>query len=78
MSLRFVERWKMLLLLGIGLFLVGAAGDAAHHALPPHLSRAFDPLVGAEAYRAHLVTLIGWATVMLAFIWKGVQDIVPR
>lgn len=75
---RFASLARLFVPIGLGLFLLGFAGDVAHHALPANLSHDFDPLVGREAYRAHLVTMLGAATLMVALIWKGVNDIVTR
>ena len=62
-----------LLAAGLALFLLGAIGDIAYHALPGDVARQFEPLLGADAGRAHLVTLLGMLTVLAVMGWKGVR-----
>lgn len=63
----------LLIRIGLGLFLLGAAGDIAHHALPHALTHDVDPVLGAEAYRAHLATLLGMFAVVAGPLGKGVR-----
>ena len=64
---------RLALPIGLGLFLLGVTGDVAHHALPAQLSHQLDPLLGVEASRAHLSTLLGMITLAAALFWKGVR-----
>jgi hypothetical protein len=65
---------QLAMLIGVGLFTVGAVGDIAHHTLPPHLARGLESLLGVDAYRAHVATLAGMLVVVLGVFLKGVRD----
>ncbi len=56
---------------GLLVVALGAAGDVLHHALPT-LAGPLAPLLGAEAERAHLVTLVGMVLTVVAL--AGVES----
>jgi hypothetical protein len=66
---------RLLMLVGLGLFVAGAAGDITYHALPHQLGHALEPVLGVEAYRAHLATLAGMLLVVCGVFWKGARDL---
>lgn len=58
---------------GLVLFGAGGAGDLVYHASPAHLAAALTPLLGAEAGRAHLVTLAGMVAILVSVVWRGLR-----
>jgi hypothetical protein len=60
---------------GIALLLLGAAGDVAHHALPHGVVHQLDPLLGTDASRAHVVTLLGMLVLISSVSWNGIRHV---
>ena len=60
---------------GALLFAFGAAGDLAYHAVPAHMAAHLAWLLGAEAHRAHLLTLLGMTIVVTSLLWKGLSHV---
>jgi hypothetical protein len=63
---------------GLLLFVLGAAGDVAYHALPLDVAHQLDPVLGADAYRTHLATLLGMLALVAGLLWKGVSHVGQR
>jgi hypothetical protein len=62
---------------GLLVLFLGAAGDLAYHALPA----TFEPLLGLEGYRAHLITFVGMLVMLVGVIRQGLsqpRSLVPR
>ena len=57
--------------LGLLVLLLGAAGDLTFHALPE--TAALQPLLGADGYRAHLVTFVGMLVMLVGVFRQGLQ-----
>lgn len=55
--------------LGLLVLLLGAAGDLTFHALPD--TAALQPLLGADGYRAHLVTFVGMLVMLVGVFRQG-------
>lgn len=58
---------------GLVLFGAGGAGDLVYHTAPAHLAATLTPLLGAEAGRAHLVTLAGMVAILASVVWRGLR-----
>ena len=58
--------------LGLLVLLLGAAGDLTFHALPE--TAALQPLLGADGYRAHLVTFVGMFVMLLGVFRQGLRS----
>ena len=66
-----LRRW--VLLTGIVLFCLGGAGDLLHHLLPAPFATTLEPLLGADAARAHLLTFAGMVVIVFAVLYQGVR-----
>ena len=58
--------------LGLLVLLLGAAGDLTFHALPE--TAALQPLLGADGYRAHLVTFVGMLVMLVVVFRQGLSS----
>jgi hypothetical protein len=70
---RFGIRRQWGLLTGILLFCLGGAGDLLHHVLPASFATTLEPLLGADAARAHLLTFVGMVVILIAVLYRGVR-----
>ncbi len=70
---RFGIRRHWGLLVGVLLFCLGGAGDLLHHLLPAPLAATLEPLLGADAARAHLLTFVGMVVILIAVLCRGVR-----
>jgi hypothetical protein len=59
--------------LGLAVFLIGVSGDLVYHALPAWSALTLEPLLGAEASRAHVVTLVGMVVIMAGVLRRGLS-----
>jgi hypothetical protein len=65
-----LRRLPLLVCLGTAVLLLGAAGDFAFHLSNGAVAGA---LVGADGYRAHLVTLAGMVISVIGLIVRAAQ-----
>lgn len=65
-----LARLPRLVRLGLLLLSVGFVADLTYHALPV----TFEPLLGAEGFRAHLLTFIGMLVMLIGVIRQGLAD----
>ena len=61
------------LITGLILFCFGGAGDLLHHLLPTPFANTLEPLLGADAARAHLLTFVGMVVIMITVLYRGVR-----
>ncbi|MBI4493046.1 MAG: hypothetical protein HY690_09655 [Chloroflexi bacterium] len=68
---RTVVGLPLFLRVGLVVFALGGGGDLAYHLLPLPLAEVLTPLLGAEAARAHLATLVGMGLVFTGVVQRG-------
>lgn len=66
-----LQHWT--LLTGVLLFGLGGAADLLHHLLPAPFAATLEPLLGADAARAHLLTFVGMVVIVFAVLYRGVR-----
>jgi len=59
--------------LGLVFLLAGAAGDVLFHSLPVPWAHDLEPLLGTNAIRAHLTTLLGMTLMLAGVIARGLR-----
>ena len=66
-----LDHLQLTLLARVGLFILAAGflGDALYHSLPG----ASEALLGAEGYRAHLVTFLGMLLMVIGVVDQGLR-----
>jgi hypothetical protein len=60
-----------LLLLGSVLVCLGGLGDIAYHVAPS--AQSLEPLLGAEGFRAHILTLAGMLVALAGVLGRGLS-----
>jgi hypothetical protein len=73
MAAHLTRTLPRLTLLGCAVLLVGTVGDVLYHSLPIAWAHDLEPLVGTDAVRAHVLTLLGMLLLVSAVIAGGVR-----